>query len=89
MQRELWLRDRFVVVVGCPGFGVVVEFVCVCFVCSCVVLRCFIVWCVVRSWIVVIIPCLISKLSINTLTTGAKQFVVQEAAVTKSCLEGS
>ena len=43
----------------------------------------------VTSWIVVIEPCRIPKVSWITFTTGARQFVVQEAAVTIRCAAGS
>ena len=39
--------------------------------------------------IVVIDPCLMPSDSCTTLTIGAKQFVVQEAAVTILCMFGS
>ncbi len=41
------------------------------------------VWVLVTSWTVVMTPCRIPMLSWTTLTTGARQFVVQEAAVTR------
>ena len=43
----------------------------------------------VMSWIVVITPCLMPIDSWITLTTGARQFVVQEAAVSRRCFAGS
>ena len=46
-------------------------------------------WVPVTSWRVVIEPCLMPKLSCTTFTTGARQLVVQLAAVTRRCLEGS
>ncbi len=43
------------------------------------------VWVLVTSWIVVIDPCRMPSESWITLTTGARQLVVQEAAVTSAC----
>ena len=43
----------------------------------------------VGSWIVVIWPWRMPRASWITLTTGAKQFVVQEAAVTTGYFDGS
>ena len=44
------------------------------------------VWVFVTSWIVVIDPCRIPKFSWITLTMGARQLVVQDAAVTSAWL---
>ncbi len=41
------------------------------------------VWVLVTSWIVVIEPCRMPSPSWITFTTGARQLVVQEAAVTR------
>ena len=41
------------------------------------------VWVLVTSWIVVMTPWRIPIFSCTTFTTGARQFVVQEAAVTR------
>ena len=43
------------------------------------------VWVLVTSWIVVIDPWRMPSASWITLTTGARQLVVQEAAVTSAC----
>ena len=43
------------------------------------------VWVLVTSWIVVIEPWRMPSASWITFTTGARQFVVQEAAVTSAC----
>ena len=40
-------------------------------------------WVLVTLWRVVIEPCSMPKLSCTTFTTGARQFVVQEAAVVR------
>ena len=48
-----------------------------------------IVWVFVRSCSVVIEPWLIPIPSWITLTTGARQFVVHDAAVTIECARGS
>jgi hypothetical protein len=45
-------------------------------------------WVLVMSWIVVMMPCLMPIDSWITLTTGARQFVVQEAAVSRRCVAG-
>mmetsp|Transcript_22242 Transcript_22242/g.48867 ORF Transcript_22242/g.48867 Transcript_22242/m.48867 type:complete len:316 (-) Transcript_22242:3-950(-) len=47
------------------------------------------VWVLVTLCTVVMQPCLIPRFSLMTLTTGARQFVVQEAAVTMWFLAGS
>src|SRR5829696_857390 len=46
-------------------------------------------WVLVMSWIVVITPCSMPIDSWITLTTGAKQLVVHEAAVSRRCFAGS
>ena len=46
-------------------------------------------WVLVRSWMVVIEPWRMPSASWITLTTGARQLVVQEAAVTMRCCAGS
>ncbi|MNJ62704.1 hypothetical protein D3C77_585550 [compost metagenome] len=46
-------------------------------------------WVLVRSWMVVIEPWRMPRFSWITLTTGARQLVVQEAAVTMRCWAGS
>ena len=46
-------------------------------------------WSLVYEWIVVIRPCLIPKFCRSTLTTGARQLVVQEALEMTWCLAGS
>ncbi len=43
----------------------------------------------VGSWMVVICPWRIPIASWTTFTTGARQFVVQEAAVSRRCRSGS
>ncbi|MNY40253.1 hypothetical protein D3C86_1749810 [compost metagenome] len=46
-------------------------------------------WVLVRSWMVVIEPWRMPRCWWITLTTGARQLVVQEAAVTMRCRAGS
>ncbi len=43
----------------------------------------------VGSWMVVICPCRMPIFSCTTFTTGARQLVVQEAAVTMGCFDRS
>ena len=51
--------------------------------------RSTIVWVLVTSWSVVIEPWRMPISSCSTLTTGARQLVVQLAAVTMRCSAGS
>ena len=46
-------------------------------------------WSLVYAWTVVITPRMMPKLSFTTLAAGARQFVVQDALETISCLAGS